>query len=154
MIRWLGLFLCRLTLAGCQNVAWGPYVSPRVTGQVLATDTRQPLAGVKVIRGRPEPQPLAGWAPHGGELLLRKPPSLTDPYGRFVLESQRVLTLVRWGGWSSVRLTFEHTGYLRFQTNYALSSLTATNAPDGVPLLDAGQVLLQKAPVRGYRGPR
>jgi hypothetical protein len=151
MIRRIGLFLCALTLAGCKNLAWGPYVSPRVTGQVLAADTRRPLAGVKVARGRPEPRPLAGWPPRGGELLVRKPPTLTGPRGQFVLESERVLTLVRWGGWSSVRLTFERTGYLRFQTNYSLSSLAATNTPDGVPLLDAGQVLLQAAPGPGRR---
>jgi hypothetical protein len=151
MIRWIGLFLFALTLAGCKNLAWGPYVSPRVTGQVLAADTGQPLAGVKVIRGRPEPRSLAGWAPHGGELLLRQPPTLTGPRGQFVLESQRVLTLIRWGGWSSVGLTFEHPGYLRFQTNYSLTSLAATNAPDGVPLLDAGRVLLQEAPGQGRR---
>jgi len=60
MIRVIGLFLFAVSLAGCKNLAWGPYVSPRVTGQVLAADTRQPLAGVKVTRGRPEPQPLAG----------------------------------------------------------------------------------------------
>jgi hypothetical protein len=151
MIRWIGLFLFALTLAGCRSLGWGPYVSPRVRGQVLAADTRQPLAGVKVTRGRPEPQPLAGWAPRGAELLLRKPPTLTGPRGQFVLEGERVLTLIRWGGWSSVRLTFEHGGYLRFQTNYSLSSLAATNAPDGVPLLDAGQVLLQEAPGQGRR---
>jgi hypothetical protein len=145
MIRVIGLFLFAVSLAGCKNLAWGPYVSPRVTGQVLAADTRQPLAGVKVTRGRPEPQPLGEWAPHGGELLLRRPPILTGPQGQFVLESERVLTLIRWGGWSSVHLTFERAGYLRFQTNYSLSSLAATNAPDGVPLLDAGQILLQKA---------
>ncbi len=149
MMRLLGLCLFALTLAGCKNLAWGPYVSPRVKGQVLAADSRQPLAGVKVTRGRPEPAPLAGWSPRGGELLVRKPPTLTGPRGEFVLESERVLTPVRWGGWSSVHLTFERAGYLRFQTNYPLSSLAATNTSEGVPLLEAGQVLLQKAPGRG-----
>jgi hypothetical protein len=77
-------------------------------------------------------------------LLIRKPPVLTGPRGQFVLESERVLTPVRWGGWSSVRLTFERAGYSRFQTNYSISSLVATNAPDGVPALDAGQILMQR----------
>jgi hypothetical protein len=149
MIRLIGLLLFASMLAGCKNLAWGPYVSPRVTGQVLAADTRQPLGGVKVTRGRAEPRRLAGGAPHGGELLLRRPPILTGPRGQFVLESERVLTLVRWGGWSSIHLTFERAGYLRFQTNCPLSSLAATNAPDGVPLLDAGQILLQKAAGQG-----
>jgi hypothetical protein len=144
MIRLIGVFLCAFILAGCKELAWGPYVSPRVAGRVLAADTRQPLAGVKVTRGRPEPPLRAGWAPHGGELLVRKLPISTGPNGQFVMESERVLTLVRWGGWSSVHLNFDRAGYLRLQTNFPISSLTVTNAPDGVPLLDAGQVLLQK----------
>jgi hypothetical protein len=148
MIRWLGVLALALGVAGCRNLAWGPYVSPRITGQVLAADTRQPLAGVRVVRGGSEP-PVAESAPHGAELLLRKPPILTSPRGGFVLESERVLTLVRWGGWNSVRLKFERAGYLPFETNYSLSSLAVTNAPDGAPLVEAGQVFLQKAPGPG-----
>lgn len=152
MIRWIGLLLFALALAGCKDLAWGPYVSPRVAGQVLAADTRQPLAGVKVTRGLwPEPPAMASSSLHGGELLIRKPPTLTGPHGEFVLESERVLTPIRWGGWSWVRLTFERAGYLRFQTNYSLFSLAATNTPDGVPLLEAGEVLLQKTAGREGR---
>lgn len=152
MIRWVGLILCALSVAGCKNLAWGPYVSPRVTGQVLAADTRQPLAGVKVMRGPPPAKPLAGWPPLGGELLMRRPPPETDPSGHFLLESERVLTPVRWGGWTSVRLTFEQAGYRTLQTNYSFASLQATNALDGTPLLDAGQIFLRAAARRGGQG--
>jgi hypothetical protein len=71
------------------------------------------------------------------------PPVLTDLDGRFVLESERVLTFIPWGGWSSVRLTFEADGYRRFQTNYTRAAV-ATNAPGGVPRFNAGRIILEK----------
>ncbi len=152
MNRWVGLILCALGVAGCQHMEWGPYVSPSVTGRVLAADTHQPLADVKVTRGPPPPKPLAGWPPLGGELLMRRPPPETDPSGRFVLDSERVLTPVHWGGWTSVRLTFERAGYVTLRTNYPFSGLQATNAPDGAPLVDTGRIFLRHAPVRGGPG--
>jgi hypothetical protein len=135
--------LLLMALAGCQAKPLGPYVAPRVTGRVLAADTHQAVAGAKVNRGRPEATPLAGFPPKGGELLLRKSDILTDHEGRFVLPSERVLTLFRWGGWSMVRLSVEHGGYQRFQTNYAATNLVVTNLSGGEPVLDAGEILLK-----------
>ncbi|HWH67740.1 MAG TPA: hypothetical protein VNT26_00010 [Candidatus Sulfotelmatobacter sp.] len=140
MIRLAALLLMVLALAGCKSHPLGPYVSPRVTGQVLAADTYQPLPEVRVIRGRPKASP--NWELKGGELLMLKSPVQTDREGRFVLESERVLSVVRGSGWNRVQLTFERDGYQRFQTNCSIR--LATNTFRGEPLLSVGEVLLQK----------
>ena len=131
-----------LVVAGCKSTALGPYVSPRVTGRVVASDSLQPLAGVTVVRGPIEPPPAVGAQPKGGELLMRKAPVKTGPDGRFVLPAERLLSLVRWGGWDSVRLNLDLQGYHHYDTNIPASSLTSTNAPDGTPCLDTGDLRL------------
>jgi hypothetical protein len=114
-----------------------------VEGQVIAADTGRPLPGVKVTRGKTGRDPQAGWPPKGGELMMRKPPSLTDAEGRFRLASERVLSIVRGAGWNDIRLIFELASYQRLQTNY--SGNLATNDAGGEPLLDAGVVCLRPA---------
>ncbi|HWX21292.1 MAG TPA: hypothetical protein VN578_15435 [Candidatus Binatia bacterium] len=129
-------------LTGCESARFGPYVSPRVVGRVVTADTRQPLEGVEVRRGRGEPRPKAGWSPKGAELLMRKGPVRTGHDGEFSLGSERVLALISWAGWSTVRLTFERPGCERFQTNYTMANLL-TNTPGDEPVLDAGVVLMR-----------
>ena len=132
-----------LLLAGCASRPWGPYASPRVAGLVVAADTGKPIARVEVSRRAYESdgslQP-----PKGGELLMRPAPALTGPDGRFVLASERVLTIFRGAGWNQVQLTFSRAGYLRLQTNFSLT--IATNSPSGEPLVDIGQVALVPQP--------
>jgi hypothetical protein len=130
-----------LSLAGCKSGSWGPYTSPRVTGQVLAADTRKPLEGVSVSRGGTERQPKA--PPKGGELMIRKVPVRTDEKGEFELQSERVLSIFRGSGWSQTRLHFTKSGYLSLQTNFSLS--LGTNSATGEATLAIGQVLLQPA---------
>jgi len=142
MIRCAVVLVFMLIVAGCQSERWGPYTSPRVSGQVLAADTHQPLAGVNVNRGGAEPQPNAGSQPKGGELMMRKVPVLTDENGEFVLASQRILSIFRGTGWSQVRLHFTKPGYLPIETNYPVSF--GTNSPEAS--LAIGQVFLQAAP--------
>jgi hypothetical protein len=110
-----------------------------VEGQVLSADTGLPLPGVKVTQGKNSRDSLSG-SPKGAELLVRKTPVLTDAEGRFVLGSERVLSLVRGSGWDQVRLTFEHAGYQRFRTNYSMG--WTTNSPGSEPMLNVGQVRL------------
>src|SRR5262249_40430505 len=141
-IRCAAICACILVVAGCQSGKWGPYSSPRVTGQVLAADTRQPLAGVSVLRGGLEPRSQSGSPPKGGGLMMRKAPVHTNQDGEFALESERVLSLYRGTGWNQVRLRFAKPGYLTLQTNYSLS--LGTNAA-GEPSLAVGQVFLQPA---------
>ena len=140
MIRNAALLLIVLVALGCKSRPLGPYISPRVTGQVVAAGSGEPLPDVKITRGKPDPPSPAG-QPKGGEVLMRKIPVRTDQDGRFTLASERVLSVFRGSGWSQVRLTFEHAGYERLRTNY--STLPVTNSPGGELTLDVGTVPLQ-----------
>ena len=126
-------------LVGCKSHPLGPYVSPRVTGQVLDADTHQPLAGVRVIRGSAHVSRES--PPKGAEFLIRKPPAQTDASGRFELSSERVLSIVRGAGWDVIPLRFERAGYLHVTTNCPTTTLT--NMVEGEPVLDVGRVFLQ-----------
>ena len=75
---------------------------------------------------------------------MAKAPVRTDGDGRFTLATERVLTPFRGTDWFSVQLLFEHGGYERFRTNYSRLNLI-TNAPEGEPLFNAGDILLHPA---------
>ncbi len=130
-----------VALVSCKSRPLGPYVSPRVTGQVLAADSRLPLAGVRVTRGAAETGSSRGSPPKGAELLMLKAPVQTDLDGRFVLASERVMSVIRGADWNVVSLSFDRGGYRRFQTNCPAN--LATTSASGEPVLDIGQVLLQ-----------
>jgi hypothetical protein len=120
------VLLLFLTWCGCQSQTIGLHVSPRVTGRVLDAKTRKPLSGVIVSRNRPDVSRSS--PPKGGELLTRKPDIRTDANGSFALESETVLSLLPWGGWSSLRLSFEKGGYERLVTNISITELPTNNA--------------------------
>jgi len=142
MGRTAPFFLLLLMITwGCKSRPLGPYVSPKITGQVMAADTGQPLPGVAVARGNPERYRLPGPPPKGGELLLQKPVVHTDRDGRFVLASERVLSVFRPAAWNLLELDLRHPGYQHCQTNLPIE--WATNSFKGEPLLDAGKILLQ-----------
>jgi hypothetical protein len=144
MNKLLVLGLAALALSGCQSHPFSVAVSPRLTGRVLAADTGQPIAGVKV-RSLDQADDRNGTVPpRGGELLQTQAAVLTDRNGRFTLEAQRVLTPFSGAGWFSVRLAFEHAGYERFLTNYSYLNLS-TNSSNGPSGLNAGNILLQPA---------
>ena len=67
----------------------------------------------------------------------------TDQDGRFMLDTERVLTPFRGSGWFAVQLTFEHPGYERFLTNYP----TSTSAP--TPKWPVGPRCRQDSPPTG-----
>jgi hypothetical protein len=144
MNRLFALYLAAFALVGCKSMPFSPFISPRVTGRVLAADNRQPLADVIVKSGARAGGFRGGMPPKGGELLMAKAPVRTDRDGRFTLDTERVLTPFRGTGWFSVQVSFQHAGYERFQTNYSRLNLS-TNAPDGEPLLNAGDILLHPA---------
>ena len=144
MNRALALCLGGLALVGCESMPFSPFISPRVTGRVLAADTGQPLAGVVVKSGAQARGYRGAMPPRGGELLMTKAPVRTDGDGRFTLDTERVLTPFRGTGWFSVQLLFERAGYERFQTNYSRLNLS-TNALAGEPLLNAGDIPLHPA---------
>jgi hypothetical protein len=142
MNRYVAFCLAAVVLAGCKSMPLSPFISPHLTGRVLAADTSQPLAGASVKSGAQASGYRGGMPPKGGELLMAKAPVRTDRDGRFTLETERVLTPFRRAGWFSVQLLFECPGYQRFRTNYSTLNVH-TNLPNGDPLLDAGDIPLQ-----------
>lgn len=130
-----------LVLTGCKTPTLGPYTAPRVTGRVLAADTGQPLAGVRVQRDATE-RASGLDAPKGGERLKDKAPVTTGADGTFLFPSTRALTVFRPVGWNWVRLDFDRSGYQPLHTNYSILT-PATNAPSGEPMLHTGDIRLK-----------
>jgi hypothetical protein len=143
MKRLIAVCISVLTLVGCESHPITPYVSPRVTGRVLAADTKQPLANAKIISGRHSTDLSS--PPKGGQVLATRPAVRTDRDGRFLLVSERVLGPFSGAGWFSLQLLIEQAGYERFITNYSRLNLR-TNTWKGEPSLDAGDILLVPAP--------
>ena len=145
MNKLLVLCLAALALAGCKSDPLSLVTAPSLTGRVVAADTGQPLAGVKVKSLDRGEDSNGTVPPKGGERMLAKPAVWTDRDGRFLLETERALTPFRGSGWFAVQLSFEHPGYERYLTNYSCLNL-GTNAWKGESVLDAGKILLQPAP--------
>jgi hypothetical protein len=129
-------------LAGCKSGSFSSYTSPRVTGRVVVADTRQPLAGVKVQRINPAANQDYDESAKGGQRLESADSVRTDAQGRFVLEAERALTIVQQAVWPSVTAAFQRDGYLTLRTNFNLLQVS-TNAPDGTPAVNAGDILLR-----------
>lgn len=129
-------------LSGCRSGSFVHYVSPRVTGRVRAADTLKPLANTSVQRGGANRDFEAFGPPKGGQLLMQSGGARTDAEGRFVLHSKSVIAIFHQPGWTSVALTFSHSGYRSLQTNY--TSFVVTNKTSaGAPAVDIGDVLLR-----------
>jgi len=141
--RLLWLLLAAVALAGCKSASFSTYISPRLTGRVLAADTGQPIADVKVRRVNPAANQNYGDAAKGGQRLESASAVRTDRQGRFVLDAERDLTLLQQQVWFAVTVAFQHEGYLTLQTNFTAASVT-TNAPDGAPVVNAGDILLHR----------
>jgi hypothetical protein len=127
----IALVMLAAALAGCQSGKFTYYISPRVTGRVLAADTRQPLANAIVRRVEPEPYAGADTRPKGGQLQMQPAGARTDADGRFVLDARRdptMLHLFRRGDWYSVTVSCERSGYGSFQTNYSGAGFTERSA--------------------------
>lgn len=138
-LAWL---LLTVALAGCQSGKLSHYISPRVTGRVLAADTHQPLPGATVRRVGPYQTDGESTAPKGGQLMMRPSGVRTDADGRFVIDGERDIALFRQAGWWSVMISFTADGYRFFQTNYTSAGVSSVS-PEGEPLVDAGDILLQ-----------
>lgn len=143
------LLLFAVALAGCKSGGSADYSFPQVRGRVIAADTHQPLAGVKVRRGgldqdQSKYNDLLG-PPKGAQMIEQAPAVRTDAAGRFVLDSERELILFRYAGWYSVTVSFERTGYLLFETNYSVANISG-HTTAGAPVVNAGDILLVPAP--------
>lgn len=144
--RRLALLLFAAALAGCQSTgSHSYYISPRVTGRVLAADTQQPLGGATVRRVDLKPYAGADTQPKGGQLQMEPGGVRTDTDGRFVLDARRVIAVLRHGGWHSVTVSFTRAGYAGYQTNYTAAKFKERSA-EGVPLVNAGDILLPPKP--------
>jgi hypothetical protein len=135
--------LLMICLTGCQSDRFTHYVSPQISGRVLAADTRQPLANVQVQRaGSQKVEPIG--PPKGGAVLMQRSGVQTDAEGRFVLSAESVLTVFTQPGLRPVPVIFSCSGYESWQTNYTGAGVI-TNSAAGVPEVNAGDVLLQPA---------
>jgi hypothetical protein len=140
--RNLWLLLTAVALAGCQSTSLSTYISPRVIGRVLAADTRQPVADVKIRRINPSAQINYDEPAKGGQRLDPVGGARTDSHGRFVLNAERDLTLLQQQVWFSVKVAFQHEGYQTLLTNFTVINVTS-NAPNGAPVVNAGDILLR-----------
>ena len=134
-----------LCATGCQSGKLSAYLSPQVTGQVLAADTRQPLAGATVRRVVPMPSAGESTQPKGGQLQMAAPGVRAGADGRFTLDAERdlsVIHLFRHGGWHSVAVSFSCNGYVSLRTNFAAATFKERSF-EGVPLVNAGDIFLQ-----------
>jgi hypothetical protein len=138
----IAFLLLAIALTGCQSGKFSNYISPRVTGRVLAADTQQPLAKATVRRVVPMRTAGADTPPKGSQLLMQPAGVRTDADGRFVLDAERVVAVFRRGGWYSVTVSFERSGYGSFQTNFSAAKFKQRSA-EGVPLVNAGDILLK-----------
>ncbi len=134
--------LLLVVVAGCQSHDVNHYTAPQVEGHVLAADTHQPIANVRVRRGGANKNFEPFGPPKGGQLLIQPAPVLTDANGRFQLDSQSVFALFQSPGWSSELVTFQRSGYESFQTNYTGTNVTSHTSA-GAPVVDAGDILLR-----------
>jgi hypothetical protein len=141
------IFLASLTatalLTACQSspVLNSQYISPRVKGRVLDAATSDPIRNVSIRRLPPGQNLAVNHTGPGDQTLERTPALRTDTDGRFDLDSERDLTLIRRADWYSVTLAFTRKGYERLVTNYTLTD--AVIAPNGEPTVDAGKILLR-----------
>jgi hypothetical protein len=133
--------LLLLAMAGCQSGGVTHYVSPEVSGRVLAADTHQPLANATVRRDGSGQGFEPFGPPKGGQLLIETGAVRTDACGKFILQSKSVFALFRSPGWWTVPVTVSHSGYETFSTNYTGDNVT-NHASAGPPLVDAGDILL------------
>jgi hypothetical protein len=138
------LLLAAAALAGCQSTSFSSYLSPRVTGRVVAADTRQLLPDVKIRRVNPAANQNFDDPAKGGQRIESAGGVWTDRDGRFTVDAERDLSLLRQQNWVSVTLSFQREGYLTLWTNFTYANVT-TNAPDGTPVVNAGDILLRPA---------
>ena len=140
------LGLLAVVLAGCNTVMGpGTHATPLVSGRVLAADTRQPLAGVKVLRAGAGQATDTIDQPKGAQLLQQARPVMTNTNGDFVFPSESYITLFRRATWCSLRLSFQAAHFATLQTNFTTAQAT-NSLPDGTPVVDAGEILLKPFP--------
>jgi hypothetical protein len=132
-----------LFLGGCQGWSVSQCVSPRVTGRVVDSETRQPLENVEVQRVAARTRQAGSSPPKGGQLMQDVPRIvLTSADGSFSLDAIYSVAVFRVLSWSSVDVQFRFPGYLALTTNFTPSVVSFS--PDGGPLVNTGVILLHR----------
>ena len=126
--------------AGCNSFSPGSTATPSVIGRVLAADTHEPLAGVRVSRVVPGQD--TGETPKGAQLLAQGQPAVTDANGNFTVSGREFVTFFRRASSSTERLAFQAPGYALLQTNFPTARFT-NQADVAAPVIDVGDVWLK-----------
>lgn len=144
MRRMLFLAGFAVLLTGCQSFVAQGYVSPRVTGRVLDAATLAPLAQVSIRRmnNGEERGSYSNLPQHGGELIMARDIVRTRSDGRFTLAAEEIALGVV--SPMTVRLELQCARYHTLVTNFP-ASLVTSPAPKGPPVLNAGDILMQRA---------
>jgi hypothetical protein len=132
-----------LLLTGCHGWSVSQCVSPRVTGRVVDSETRQPLERVEVQRAVTRSRQAGNPPPKGAQLMQDAPRIvLTSADGTFTLDAVYSVAAFRVLSWSSVDVQFRCPGYLTLTTN--LISSADTSDSGGEPYVKAGDILLHR----------
>ena len=139
--------LLGLAVAGCDTFR-GPgidYTAPRITGRVIDAEGGAPVRNARVGRQI--------WRWRGGtgeflkgaeEMVLSHDFVRTGRDGAFDLPPRQVALLFAWGETPlNTRLTIQHGGFIRWQTNYPLSALSTNTDRLELP---AGDVAIRRKP--------
>jgi hypothetical protein len=129
---------------GCKGLTSAQYVSPRIEGRVLDSDSHQPIKDVHVRRVGSGNSSGVSDTPKGATRMEATPAVRTEADGRFVLDSERDIAVFGSVGWYSVTISFKHPAYEDLTETYTLDS--ATNNASGEPVVKAGDILLRKVP--------
>ena len=129
---------------GCKTVTATLYVSPRIEGRVLDSDSHQPLKDVHVRRVDSGNNSGVSDTPKGATRLETAPAIRTDEEGKFVLDSQKDIAVFGSVGWYSVTISLKHPAYEDLTEIYTIDN--ATNNASGEPVVKAGDILLRRVP--------
>ena len=140
----LGWLMVVALAGGCKAVTATLYVSPRVEGRVLDSDSYQAIKDVRVRRVGSGNNTGVSDTSKGATRMEATPAVRTDADGRFVLASQKDIAVFGSVGWYSVTISFKHPAYEDLTETYTLDS--ATNNASGEPVVKAGDILLRKVP--------
>jgi hypothetical protein len=130
-----------VSAASCKSNWLSQYISPRVEGRVVDSQSHEAIRGVRVHRIQNENRKVME-PRHGAELLANAPVvATTSKDGRFVLDSEMNLApLIRSFYWHPVNIAFEHSGYAPYTATYSMSNAISTES--GEPVVKTGDILL------------
>ena len=137
-----GLSLSLIVGSGCRSIGLSNYVTPTISGRVLAGDTGRPLPGARVLRLQPGQSAGAGSPAKGAELLQQERPEITGADGSFVLAGRNYISFFNRSGRWSARVVFQAAGFVTLQTNYTSANIISNSAASE-PQIDTGDILLK-----------